>query len=321
MATRLPSGKYRTLVQIGHWKDRKYKSFIGKTAREADMKAEAWKLSHLPNMKKGSLASAASDFFDAMTGILSPSTLRSYKSIYDNLPAQLKGTPLAEIESADLYTAYKRLKTPKTVRNTHGFISSLFTFRSVPMPPVTLPERHKTNYYIPDAKEVKSLLALSKGTKLEVPIALGVRGMRRGEVCAVEASDLDGNVLHIRKAMVYGRKGLVVKQPKTYASDRYIELPQAIADKIRKEGRATTYTPDSLTCAFKKFLKRNGFQVFRFHDLRHAFVSIAHSNGIPDSYIMSMGGWSTPYTMQNVYRHSLDSSLEKYSKKMEKILR
>ena len=86
------------------------------------------------------------------------------------------------------------------------------------------------------------------------------------------------------------------------------------------QGRATTMTPRQLTAAFQKFRKANDLPYFRLYDLRHAFVSIAHANQIPDSVIMKMGGWSTPYTMQNVYRHALEPDVVKYSNKMEDIL-
>jgi integrase len=65
---------------------------------------------------------------------------------------------------------------------------------------------------------------------------------------------------------------------------------------------------------FSAFLKKAGIEHFRFHDLRHAFVSIAHAAGIPDAYIMARGGWSTNYTMNNVYRHVLDSNRKQAEK-------
>lgn len=319
MATKLPSGKYRTQVCIDPAK-RKYKSFIGKTAREADLLAEQWKLENRGLYGAGSFRSCAEKFLSDMDGILSPSTLRSYRSMLNNLPPAFANKEISALVSDDFYPVYKAMKAPKTVRNYHGLISAVYSHKGVSMPRVTLPEKAKADMHIPNEMELKRIADLVKDTTLEIPFALGIRGMRRGEICAVRKEDIDGNILHIRRAVVYDGKGFVEKGPKTAASDRYIPLPDKIAKKIKEAGKATSYNPESLSCAFRRMLKRNGMPHYRFHDLRHAFVSIAHANNVPDAYIMTMGGWSTSYTMQNVYRHTLDDHLTKYTRKMDKVL-
>jgi integrase len=123
--------------------------------------------------------------------------------------------------------------------------------------------------------------------------------------------------------MVWNGKRYIEKVPKTASSDRYIPIPEELAAVIREQGCATTMTPHQLTQAFRKLVRRKslGLKPFRFHDLRHAFVSIAHANGIPDAYLQKMGGWSTPRTLERVYRHSLDSYMAEYNDKMESVLR
>ena len=51
-------------------------------------------------------------------------------------------------------------------------------------------------------------------------------------------------------------------------------------------------------------------QDFTLHSLRHYYVSIAHVLGIPDAYVMKMGGWKTDHVMKRVYRTTL-SDVEK----------
>lgn len=319
MATKLPSGKYRTQVLIDGEK-RKYKSFIGSTAKEADMRAEQWKAANKAGIGAGTFGACANSFLAEMDGILSPSTMRTYRSILKNLPAAFKELPMADIKNTDLYRVYHLLKTPKTIRNYHGFISSVYSYKGLNAPKLTLPEKRKADIYIPTEADIRRLTRAVAGTPLEIPVALGVRGMRRGEICAVRKEDIDGNILHIRRAVVYDGKGYVTKGPKTAASDRYIPIPEDIAEKIKEAGVATTYTPEGLSCVFRRALKKHGLPHFRFHDLRHAFVSIAHANNIPDSYVQSLGGWATNYTLRNVYQHSFDDRLKEYSQKMEDIL-
>ena len=323
MATRLPSGNYRTLVQIGDRKERRYKSFTGKTAREADMKAEQWKLANKQDYKRGSFKASADAFICSQKGILSPNTIRGYAGILsalDTSAPELMRTELSEITRQSLQEVLHLPKKPKTIRNYLGFISSVLAYNDIRMPRVKAPECPTIALYIPDEKMVRAVIKAASGTRLEIPVALAARGMRPAEICAVRSTDLNGDTLHIASAYAYTGSAYVRKAPKTKKSDRIIPVPKHIAEKICEEGKATSMTPGALTAAWRRFREKNGFPYFRLYDLRHAFVSIAHANGIPDSYIMSLGGWSTPYTMQRVYRHSLDSSLKKYSAQIENIL-
>ena len=73
-------------------------------------------------------------------------------------------------------------------------------------------------------------------------------------------------------------------------------------------------TPDQVTDKFCKLRDRLGMKKFRFHDLRHYYVSVNHALGVPDQYIMSMGGWSTDRTMKSVYRNTLAPEKDKFAK-------
>lgn len=157
---------------------------------------------------------------------------------------------------------------------------------------------------------MKTIYSLAKGSRLEVPILLASIGpMRRGEIVAASLGDLEGDAMHVHRTAVYNSDNVqIIKEyPKTLESDRIILLPHSVAELIRERGVICDYSLVGLTRAFDYFLRKHGIAHFRFHDLRHAFVSIAHAAGLPDAYIMERGGWSTNYTMVNVYRHTLDA--------------
>ena len=181
-----------------------------------------------------------------------------------------------------------------------------------------MPPRVKPQLNVPGEATVRQIYRIVKGSRLEIPVLLASVGpMRRGEIVAASLDDLDGDTLHVRRAAVYdkNRRQIIKDYPKTMESDRLILLPHSVAELIRERGVTWDYSLEGLSDAFSRMLASNHIEHFRFHDLRHSFVSLAHAAGIPDAYIQERGGWSTAYTMINVYRHTLDDSrMEKQAK-------
>ena len=134
--------------------------------------------------------------------------------------------------------------------------------------------------------------------------------MRRGEICALLPSDFSGNRVRVSKSMVCDKDGFWVIKPmaKTDESNRTVVLPDFVMDNIAMpdHGRVIPLHPEQVTNRFRRAVRSSGVQTrFRFHDLRHYYVSIAHALGVPDAYIMQMGGWKTDNVMHRVYRDTL----------------
>ena len=323
MATRLPSGSYRAQVLIGKDENGKriYKSFLGASANEADLKALQFKarFSATESPQKTFLY-CSGEFLRLNSKTLSVTTLRGYSSMHRKLASDYKsfsGLAIANIDRKALQKFVNTLsakRSPKTVRNYVGYISEVLRANDCEPPECSVPQRRRPNLNIPDEKTIKKLFEVVKDTDLEVPVMLAALvPMRRGEIVAARIEDLDeSNVLHIHRSTAVGEEGIVVeKAPKTEASDRYVEIPAELAAKIREQGYICNISIKALSNKFNRALKKAGIEHFRFHDLRHAFVSIAHAAGIPDAYIMSRGGWATSYTVNNVYRHVLDEDRKK----------
>ena len=78
--------------------------------------------------------------------------------------------------------------------------------------------------------------------------------------------------------------------------------------------------PNTITSNWNRTLHRHGLPLIRFHDLRHYWVSKAHAEGIPDSYVMANGGWSTMDTPRKVYIKIMESENTEHMDKMNEIL-
>lgn len=88
---------------------------------------------------------------------------------------------------------------------------------------------------VPSDEDVQALLDLIKRTDLEIPVLLAASGpMRRGEICALNSDHIKGNTVHVEFNMVNDDNGnWIIKRPKSYAGDRYIEFPDFVIAKLK----------------------------------------------------------------------------------------
>lgn len=321
-AKQLPSGSYRTRIytHTDALGKKHYKSFTASTRRESERLAAMYEESMQQDAR--TFHSKLDDYINSKEAVLSPSTIRSYKTmqrmIETEFPTLDKCKNITKKEIQVFVNDLAKTKSPKTVRNYYGLITASLGKEF----DVTLPQKQQYKRYIPTIDTIKQVIEASKGTELYIPILLGANCMmRRGEIAALEMADIDGDIIHINKDMVKDSNGKwIIKPPKTESSDRFVKAPQYVIDEIKKQGYITKLNAHSITLMWDRFLTRNNFEHFRFHDLRHFGASYMHSNGVPDAYIQKQGGWKTDFVLKSVYRHTLDDEeariLDKINKQM-----
>lgn len=324
-AKKLPSGQYRCLIydKTENGK-RKYKSFTASTKKEAEFMATQYVIDKEQKKKKKSdelFCNELSKYITTKETVLSPSTIKGYKNMERMLEKNYSAfynMKISDIEQGhvqEVISSLAKEKSPKTVRNYHGLISAVLG--SNLNLNTTLPQRIQPELYIPSDSEIKTLVKVVKDTELEIPVLLGAFCMmRRGEICGLSMHDIKGTAIHVHHSLVLGSdKEWHLKAPKTESSDRYIEAPQFVIDRIKEVGHITNLNPHSITLMFQRVLKKNNIPHFRFHDLRHYSASIRHALGIPDAYIMADGGWSSDKVLKAVYRHAMDDRKKEMSDK------
>lgn len=332
-AKKLPSGSWRCLV-YSHTEGgkRRYKSFTyddpsprGKRICE-DM-AASWardKEQHPAGQK--TFRQAAEEYISSRTAVCSPRTIEEYTAYLDRYLSDLLQRKVDSINQRDIQKLVNQLsigRSPKTVRNIYGFtVSVLRSCRPDFVPNVKLPQKKEVDLHIPTDAEIKQIMSAVEGKPLELPILLAAFGpMRRGEICALRAESIDGNVVHVYENMVRkkvdGKKTWIIKTPKSTAGHRYIDYPDFVAEKWQgRTGRIVDICPDTITKSFGILLRELHIDHFRFHDLRHYSASIQHALGVPDAYIMQRGGWSSDRTLKQVYRHALDDKTKEQTQKI-----
>lgn len=304
---KLPSGSYR-VVQM--YEGKRYRVTVDHkpTQKEAlQLLAEAMDGCSI----KGTFLSAAKSYIESRRNILSPRTIREYEFYPNRLPEWFTRSSISNIDGSVVQKCVNELAitmSPKTVRSLHGFISAVLgTAKPNLALRTALPRMEKQEPYIPTKEDYKRLFEASKGTQYHIPIQLAFHGLRRGEICALEITDLDErNYIHVTKDLVQNSNGEWIKKPpKTVSSKRIVKISKKLAEEIREQGYIFKGHPETITNYFRRTQDKLGMEHFSPHKLRHLSASIMYEMGIGKKTIQKIYGWSGSHTFDNRYSHAL----------------
>ena len=302
---RLPSGAWNCRVMI----DGQSYSFTHADKKTVVRMASDFADEYRRKMDNPTLLERMREYVAENAERLSPSTVRSYngmiRMIAERTP-RIANKRLSAITEQDVSDIVRPLRTLKTKRNYVNFIHACTGKSAGKLTGVSSKRVH-----VPTELEVKGLLQIFRNTELEVPIMLAAYGgLRRGEICALRMSDIDGDFVHVSRAVVRDPSGeWVTKEPKTASSVRSVLLPHFVIERIQEQRYITHLLPSQVSNRFWKKQRNLGIPPYCFHSLRHFHASYLHYLNIPDAYIMQRGGWSTPSVMQSIYRHALEDKV------------
>ena len=302
---RLPSGAWNCRVMI----DGQSYSFTHADKKTVVRMASDFADEYRRKMDNPTLLERMREYVAENEERLSPSTVRSYngmiRMIEERTP-RIANKRLSAITEQDVSDIVRPLRTLKTKRNYVNFIHACTGKSAGKLTGVSSKRVH-----VPTELEVKGLLQIFRNTELEIPIMLAAYGgLRRGEICALRMSDIDGDFVHVSRAVVRDPSGAwVTKDPKTASSVRSVLLPHFVIERIQAQGYITHLLPSQVSNRFWKKQRNLGIPPYCFHSLRHFHASYLHYLNIPDAYIMQRGGWSTPSVMQSIYRHALEDKV------------
>ena len=271
-------------------------------------------------------------------------TVYGYQKIIDNhLAPALGDIPLLKLTPMDIQQYYIQVQqsanlSSNTLRRHHDLLSS--SLRSAvrqekllisPMDRVEPPraKQKEASYYRPE--ELKRLYSLLEGHPLELCAKLaGSLGMRREEICGLkwDCIDFQRQLLYIREARTAFGATIVQKETKTRSSVRTLFLPDDVARLLQDEQarqaeklpepsqfvvldhKGYPYSPNALTLAFTRFVRKNGLPRVTLHGLRHSFATVASFQGVPLFDIGKALGHATPATTGKIYTHLVDHTHE-----------
>lgn len=318
------AGTYRIQVIVGKTEAGKniVKSFTAPTPFEAVKKAEDYIKGIRQEKEKMTVGQAIEKYINMKENVLSPTTIRAYRSVHAHQMQEIMDIPIHELTNEQIQICINleaaRL-SPKSLRNVKGLLSSaLAVYRPDFVIRVTLPAKKNK---IKDFPEISDILKMIKDTEIELPCLLAIwLSLRMSEIRGIRYSDIsEDGILTIRHTVVdVNGERLEKDQTKTFKSTRQLKIPEYIMELIKKQKQESeseyliTLSGVAIYMRFTRMLNRNGLKHMSFHDLRHLNASVMLMLGVPDKYAMERGGWSSNYTLQNVYQHT-------FSKKRKEI--
>ena len=198
-------------------------------------------------------------------------------------------------------------------------------------PPRMIP--HEARFY--SAENLKRLYAAVEGHWLELIVKLaGCLGLRREELCGLkwESVDFTRRRITIREARTAAGATIVQKETKNRSSARALHMVDELYPLLRREyarqaedrlrlgeewpdtglvlvdRTGQPYSPNNISLAFMRFIRKKGLPDISLHGLRHTFATVASAQGVPLFEIGKALGHSTPATTGRIYTHLLDQA-------------
>lgn len=314
-AEQLPSGRWRARVQVGDFR----KSFLADSKEEAVRLATIYKLSTSNNKELILKANEMLTISEAIDGyiaernkILSPSTIKGYKSIKNHRFQSIMDNKLADnINWQAVINKESEEVSAKTLKNSWGLISSVLNEHGIETGNVRIPQiiRSEHKFFQPD--EIKKFVNVVDGHRFETAYLLCLHGLRRSEAFAVKKSDIRDGYIFVQGSQVYDENGEAVirKENKTVRSNRKVPVMIPRLERLAKE--CTTefvcaYKMNSIFYPLNTLCRNNDLPEIGLHGLRHSFASLCYHLGISEMQCMEFGGWSDINVMRKIYTHLAD---------------
>lgn len=308
---KLPSGSWFVRVTV----DGQTHSITRPTKKECLNEAMAVKsrAKEITRHNAVTLTKAIDNYIEARENILSPSTIRGYKTI-QKMRFQSAMHKIVQDMTAEqwqrLVNAEAKKCSAKTLKNAWGFISSVILETTGQRVTVRLPQVIANDLPYLTAEQIPAFLAAIKGEYCEIAILLGLSGLRRSEILAVKWEDIDlaSGCIYVRGSAVLDKNQKLVyrSENKNVTSRRTVpfllpQLREAVQAAPKRGEYAVTCNPNTIWQATNRACRRAGLPEIGSHGLRRSFASLAYHLNIPEAVTMKAGGWSDIYTMRKIY--------------------
>lgn len=193
------------------------------------------------------------------------------------------------------------------------------------------PPKDKLQYYTPEQFERYIAAARAAAEQEDTIVSWGTyvffciaycTGLRKGEINALKWTDIDGDILHVRRSITQKVKGERVLEtpPKNKSSYRDIQMPLPLIEILKahmdRQMRQGGWNDGCRVCGGEKCLSDTGIDLanrryadaaglphIRIHDFRHSHASLLANEGINIQEIARRLGHAKIEMTWNTYAH------------------
>ena len=331
------NGKTKSYWEISWYKDGKqYKKGGFKSKIDAQIE-----LSKFINTEKKTVKFQvlADDYLNCHCSLhCKPSTKILYDSYMKSSLQGLVNKKVSEIKKRDIENLVLELKNKglvnKSINGIITFVQAILNYgvenEFINSNPVLkfkkLPQVKPEIHFLTET-QITTFLELAKETKYYAFFSTAIyTGMRRGELLALEWSDIDfkNHRIKVNKQIYKG-----IKQATKTNKERVIDIPDNLVDVLIEHKKSNNvlsklvfhnngkplhpYTMESVY--FHPIIKEcnkildeeNQIEKIRFHDLRHTYATYLLSNGVPVKYVQEQLGHSTARMTLDTYASFMPS--------------
>ena len=304
---------------------------------------------------------------DYVATTLAPKTLESYRQIvHGHMAPALGSVALTALRPQQIQAWYTQLLdggrtdgqgglSRRTVLRYHQILHAALR-QAVrwqllvrnPADAVEPPRAPRRDLQVPDAQDVRKILAAADATRYGPLVRLAVlTGMRRGELLGLRWADvdLDAAALNVQQsAQRITGQGMIFRQPKTRLSRRAIALSPAAVALLRQHRRRQAETrllagpayadrglvftsglgapvePGNLLRAWGTIIAAADVGHVRFHDLRHAHATLLLRQGVHPKIVSERLGHASIAITLDTYSHVVPGLQEAAAAQLDALL-
>jgi integrase len=294
-----------------------------------DMKLEKWLITYIEGYKKGTIRD---------------NYYRTLFALIDHLPGQLLNKKVREISPVELQKAVNDFAKSKSKSYTHKmkiFIKAALEqavenglCMKNPAHKLTVPDKPQKPREAYTVDEAKSILTYApKYANISIAnsvVTLLLTGIRRGELAGLRWTDIEGDILHIRRGMFLqdGKPTVEEYRAKTKESIRNIPITPVLKKIFDSLPRKSVYVfpdangnlmdPHNFMRAYNKLIAfidsqiketgegKKGFRRLPPHCLRHTYATLTLSTGANLRTVQLLLGHTDPKTTA-LYTHPNDN--------------
>lgn len=272
---------------------------------------------HAAPSEKLALGIAIDNYINGRTNILSPATIKAYRSIRNNRFQFCMGWDLNESNNWQLaINAETGEVGAKTVHNAWSLIHASIVAAGITPPTVKLPRIPKADRPWLDYNQIETFLEAVRDKPCELGALLALHSLRRSELLALKPSSISAKTetLFIRGSVVLNSEGSLVYKAlnKTDNSRRDVPIviPRLKELLVGLDLKGSGYILDDyfnkLYFQINKVCRDAGLPEVGVHGLRHSFASLAYHLGWTELSTMQVGGWSNSKVVREIYTHNSD---------------